>query len=126
MLKAMYRGNGPIKENMRRSFEFGNPSAELCKKIYNIGFWKAPKMNIKISGYRDIDYTIGLRWYNRVQVIGYFVDFVSYKYQTKSKLFHKYLKSTKLRKIDLSKISYISYIIYRVFKNQHRPALGNP
>ena len=37
--------------------------------------------------------------------MGYFVDFVPYKYQIKSKLFHKYLKSTKLREIDISKIS---------------------
>ena len=37
--------------------------------------------------------------------MGYFVDFVPYKYQTKSKLSHKYLKSTKLCEIDISKIS---------------------
>ena len=33
--------------------------------------------------------------------MGYFDDFVPYRYQTKSKLSHKYLKTKKLREIDI-------------------------
>ena len=46
--------------------------------------------------------------------MGYFVDFVPYKFQTKSKLSQKYLKSTKLREIHASKISVSKYEIYRI------------
>ena len=65
-------------------------------------------MNIKILEYRyrlQISANIRLKWYNQFQVMGYFVDFVPYRYQTKSKLSHKYLKTKKLREIDISKIS---------------------
>ena len=40
----------------------------------------------------DIDYNtanIGLKWYYQVYVIGYFLDFVPYKSQKKSKLPYK-------------------------------------
>ena len=51
-------------------------------------------MNIGISISTTISANIDLKWYNLVQVMGYFADSVPYKYQTKSKLFHKYLKNT--------------------------------
>ena len=68
-------------------------------------FWEAPKMNIGISILTTISANIGLKWYYRVQVMGYFVDFVPYKHLENSKLSKKYLKSLKLCKTDISQIS---------------------
>ena len=70
----------------------------LCNKpIYRIGLvknlyisvlksTKTEYRNIGISISTTILANIGLKWYYRVQVVGYFVDFVPYKYQTKSKI----------------------------------------
>ena len=73
----------------------------LCNKpIYHIGFAKilqyrfrkAPKKNIEISDYRNIDIwttilaNIALKWYYRVYVIGYFVNFEPYNHISAKKL----------------------------------------
>ena len=61
--------------------------------------------HIVISKSTTISAKIGLKCYYQVQVMGFYVDIVPYKYQTKSKLSHTYFKSTKLRGIDISNIS---------------------
>ena len=81
----MYKGTGPIKDNLRRSSEFGNPSAVLCKKL-QYQFLESPK-----NEYQNIGISISTT--------------LSVRVPNKAKLFHEYLKGTKLREIDLSKIS---------------------
>ena len=92
----------------------------LCNKpIYRIHFAKRIAIsvlksinnehwNIGISIVITILANIGVKWYYPVEVIGYFNDVVLYKYQKKSKVSHKYLLSTKLRKIDMLKISVLN------------------
>ena len=104
----------------------------LCNKpIHRIGFakkmqywcWEAPKINIGISILTTISANIGLKWYYRVQVMGYFVDFVPYKHLANSKLSNKYLKSFKLWKQIYRKYPFQIGNIVSVSKNQYRPAL---
>ena len=57
---------------------------------------------------------IGLKCYYRVQVMGNHVDIVPYKYQTKSKLSHKYFKKHKtLRNRFIEYIGFKFEFLYR-------------
>ena len=89
----------------------------VLQKKCNIGFEKHQNeyQNIGISILTTISANIGLKWCSWVEVMGYFIDFVPLKYQSQSKLSHKYLTSTNLREIeiDISKIS-VSNQKYRI------------
>ena len=55
--------------------------------------------------------------------MGYFVDFVPYKYQTKSKLSHKYLKTKNSARKIYQKYRFRIRNIVSVSNNQYCPAL---